>query len=73
MTTPSGRITSKAPFNVNLDSSMEIAKIVFAIMEDSTPTGIWLVASGIAGNSGKLSLDIPAILVLDRPQVMFAQ
>ena len=73
MTTPSGRISSKAPFSVNRDSSMEIAKIVFAIMEESIETGIWFVASGIWGSSGKLSLDIPAIFVRDRPQVMLAQ
>jgi len=52
---------------------MEIAKIVFAIMEESIETGIWFVASGIWGSSGKRSLDIPAIFVRDRPQVLLAQ
>ena len=43
------------------------------IIDASCLTGISATGSGIIGNSGKLSRDIPAILVRERPQVIFAQ
>src|SRR6202167_1216514 len=39
--------SSSDPFNVKRDSSIEIAKIVFEIMEASSPTGICARTSGI--------------------------
>ena len=52
---------------------MEIANAVREIIEANKPTEISEIGSGICGNSGKLSRDIPAILVRDRPQVILAQ
>ena len=73
ITMPPLRSTSKAPFSVKRDSSLEIANTVFAIMAPSTPIGISASCSGISGNSGKLSRDMPAIRVFERPQTRFAQ
>src|SRR5437870_8423824 len=64
---------NSAPFSVNLDSSIEIANDVRAIIDASSATGISAIDSGICGNSGKLSRLIPAILVRDLPHVIFAQ
>ncbi len=63
---------SSAPFSVKRDSSIEIAKIVFAIIDASAPTGISAITSGISGSSGKLSRDIPAMRVRDRPHTRLA-
>ena len=52
---------------------MEMANEVRAIMEASVFTGISAIGSGICGNSGKLSRDMPAMRVRERPQVMLAQ
>ena len=52
---------------------MEIANCVRAIMEATVFTGISAILGGICGSSGKLSRDMPAIRVRDRPQVMLAQ
>ena len=64
---------SSAPFSVNRDSSIEMANPVLVIIEASIFTGISAIASGICGNSGKLSRDMPAMRVRERPQVMLAQ
>ena len=58
---------------VKRDSSLDIEKIVFEIMEASTPMGISASTSGIFGSSGKLSRDMPAMRVLERPHVRLAQ
>ncbi len=55
------------------DSSIEIANCVRAIIASSVFTGISAIAAGICGNSGKLSRDMPAMRVRERPLVMFAQ
>ena len=73
MVRPSGRISSSAPFNVKRDSSMEMANAVRAIIEASVFTGISAIGSGICGSSGKLSRDMPAMRVRERPHVMLAQ
>ena len=70
---PSGRINSSAPFSVKRDSSIEMANDVRAIIEATVFTGTSAIGSGIAGSSGKLSRDMPAIRVRERPQVMLAQ
>jgi hypothetical protein len=58
---------------VNLDSSAEIEKIVFEIIAASKLTGILVIGAGISGSSGKLSRDMPAIRVRERPQTNVAQ
>ena len=49
------------------------AKTVREIIEDSVRTGTSAMTAGMEGSSGKLSRDIPAMRVFDRPEVMFAQ
>ncbi len=65
--------TNSAPFNVKRDSSLEIAKMVLLIIPESTPRGISAKVAGIFGSSGKLSRDIPAMRVFERPEFRFAQ
>ena len=50
----------------------QIAKIVFWIIDTRTLTGICASIAGICGSSGKLSRDMPAIFVRDRPQTRLA-
>ena len=64
---PPLRSTSSAPFSVKRDSSLEIEKMVLPIIDASTPIGISASSSGICGSSGKLSRDMPAMRVFDRP------
>jgi hypothetical protein len=64
---------SKAPFNVNRDSSSEMANAVREIMDASSFTGISAIVSGICGSYGKLSRDIPAMRVRERPHTRLAQ
>src|SRR5207237_1873825 len=73
MVIPSAPKSSNAPFKVKRDSSIEIAKDVREIMDARRATGISEIGSGMGGSSGKLSRDIPAILVRDLPHVMLAQ
>ena len=43
------------------------------IIEERDVTGTSAIDSGMAGSSGKLSRDIPAIRVRDLPEVILAQ
>ena len=52
---------------------MEIANCVRAIIEARIFTGKSAILGGMAGSSGKLSRDIPAMRVRDRPAVILAQ
>jgi hypothetical protein len=70
---PPLRSTISAPFKVTRDSSLDMEKMVFAIIDASTPIGIPARTSGIFGSSGKLSRDMPAMRVLERPHVRLAQ
>ena len=72
MVKPSGRIKNNAPFRVKRDSSAEMANDVRPIMEASNLIGTCATASGIPGSSGKLSRDMPAMRVRERPLVMEA-
>src|ERR1700682_5944389 len=73
MVRPSGRKRRSDPLSVNLVSSTEIANAVRAIIDTRVLIGISAIGSGICGNAGKLSPDIPAIRVRDRPLVILAQ
>jgi hypothetical protein len=52
---------------------VEIANTVLVIMAFNTPIGISARVSGISGSSGKLSRDMPAMRVFERPHTRFAQ
>ena len=52
--------------------TVEIEKIVCPIIPAITDAGRSAIFSDISGSSGKLSRDIPAMRVRERPQVMLA-
>ena len=64
---------SSAPLRVNRDSSDEMAKMVLPIIDARVPMGISARTGGISGNSGKLSREMPAILVRERPHCKLTQ
>ncbi len=65
--------SSSAPFSVKRDSSRRDGENASCeIICESRSSGICASTSGISGSSGKLSRDIPAMRVRDRPQTKLA-
>ena len=70
----SGLSTISAPFSVYRDSSLAMAKPVFAIIERNTAAGILITpAAGNTGSAGKFDFAMPTIFVFERPQRMLTQ